>query len=145
MTFGLILARVSAFVATIPYLGGRFVPRTVKAGTALALTCFWFAESGAGTLSVATALNDRPWMAFALAIGCETLIGCALGYIFGLFLVPFRVAGEYLSQEMGLTLGTISDPTRPETTTIMGDVFETLGVMLFFTYDIHHVFLATLH
>jgi flagellar biosynthetic protein FliR len=46
---------------------------------------------------------------------------------------------------MGLTLGTISDPTRPETTTIMGDVFETLGVMLFFTYDIHHVFLAALH
>ena len=145
MTFGLILARVSAFVATIPYLGGRFVPRVVKAGTALALACFWFSESGAGALNAATVMSDRPWMAFALAIGCETLIGCALGYVFGLFLVPFRVAGEYLSQEMGLTMGAITDPSRPQMTTVLGEVFEVLGVVLFFSQNVHHVFLAALH
>ena len=52
MTFGLILARVSSFIATIPYLGGRFVPRTVKAGATLALTCFWFSESRATSIDV---------------------------------------------------------------------------------------------
>lgn len=145
MTFGLILARVSAFVATIPYLGGRFVPRVVKAGTALALTCFWFCESGAMSLKVAMSLDEQPWLAFTLAVALEAIIGCALGYIFGLFLVPFRVAGEYLSQEMGLTLGSITDPSRPQPSTVLGELFEVLGVVLFFAQNVHHVFLAALH
>jgi flagellar biosynthetic protein FliR len=145
LTFGLILARVSAFVATIPYLGGRFVPKLVKAGTTLALTCFWFAESGAMSTRVAMQMNDQPWLAFALAVAREAIIGCGLGYIFGLFLVPFRVAGEYISQEMGLTMGSITDPSRPQPTTVLGEVFEILGVVLFFAQNVHHVFLAALH
>ncbi|MEK6257829.1 MAG: flagellar biosynthetic protein FliR [Planctomycetota bacterium] len=145
MTFGLILARVSAFVATIPYLGGRFVPRLVKAGVALSLTCFWFVESGTTSINVVMAMSQQPWLAFGLAIGREVIVGCALGFIFGLFLVPFQVAGAYISQEMGLTLGSISDPTRPQVTTIMSEVFELFGVLLFFTQNVHHVFLAALH
>ncbi len=145
MSFGLILARVSAFVATIPYLGGRFVPKLVKSGMALALTCFWFAESGVTSIATVVSMNQEPWLAFTLAIAREVAIGCALGYVFGLFLVPFRIAGGYISQEMGMTLGSISDPTRPQVTTVMSDVFEMFGVLLFFTNNVHHVFLAALH
>jgi flagellar biosynthetic protein FliR len=145
MTFGLILTRVSAFVATIPYMGGRFVPGLVKAGTALALACFWFADSGATSLQIVMPMNNQPWVAFGLAVGREAVIGCALGYVFGLFLVPFRVAGEYVSQEMGLTMGSITDPSRPQPSTVMGEVFEVLGVVLFFATNVHHVFLAALH
>lgn len=145
MSFGLVLARVSSFIATIPYLGGQNVPRLIKAGTALALTCFWFAESSATSAQTVMAMEEMPWLAFALAVGREVIIGCAMGYIFGLYLVPFRVAGEYTAQEMGLTLGTITDPTRPETTTVVGEFFEIFGALLFFTQDIHHLFLAALH
>ncbi len=145
ITFGLILARVSAFMATIPYFGGRFVPGMAKAGVALALTCFWFIESGSFSVNIVIAMQSQPWMAFALAIGREVIVGSALGFVFGLFLVPFHVAGAYISQEMGLTLGTITDPTRPQVTTIMAEIFELFGVMLFFTQNIHHVFLAALH
>ena len=145
MTFGLILARVSSFIATIPYLGGQYVPNTIKAGTALALTCFWFSESGATSIGIVVAMDRQPWLAFAMAIGREVIVGCALGYVFGLFLVPFRVAGEYIAQEMGLTLGTITDPTRPGTTTAIGEFFEIFGMLLFFAQDVHHLFLAALH
>ncbi len=145
MTFGLILARVSSFIATIPYLGGRFVPRTVKAGAALALTCFWFSESRATSIQVVVSMDQQPWLAFAMAVAREVIVGSALGYVFGLFLVPFRIAGEYIAQEMGLTLGTITDPTRPQTTTALGEFFEIFGVLLFFTQDVHHLFLAALH
>lgn len=145
MTFGLILARVSSFIATIPYLGGRYVPNMIKAGTALALTCFWFTESGATSIQVVVAMDQQPWLAFAMAIGREVIVGCALGYVFGLFLVPFRIAGEYIAQEMGLTLGMITDPTRPESSSVIGEFFEIFGVMLFFANDVHHLFLAALH
>ncbi len=145
MTFGLVLARVTSFIATIPYLGGKNVPRMIKAGTGLALTCFWFAESGATSARVVMAMDQQPWLAFAMAVAREVLVGCALGYVFGLFLVPFRIAGEYIAQEMGLTLGTITDPTRPQTTTTMGEFFEMFGVLLFFTQDVHHLFLRALN
>lgn len=145
MAFGLVLARVSAFMATIPYLGGRFVPGMAKAGVALALTCFWFIESDTLSVDVVVAMHSQPWMAFALAVGREVILGCALGYVFGLFLVPFQVAGAYISQEMGLTLGTITYPTRPQVTTIMAEIFQLFGVMLFFTQNVHHVFLSALH
>jgi flagellar biosynthetic protein FliR len=145
MTFGLILARVSSFIATIPYLGGRNVPRTIKAGASLALTCFWFAQSGATSIQVVVAMDEQPWLAFGMAVGREVLIGAALGYVFGLFLVPFRIAGEYIAQEMGLTMGAITDPTRPQNTTVFGEFFEMFGVLLFFTQDVHHLFLAALH
>lgn len=145
MTFGLILARVSSFIATIPYLGGPYVPNTIKAGAALALTCFWFSESGATSIRVVVAMDQQPWLAFAMAVGREVIVGCALGYVFGLFLVPFRVAGEYIAQEMGLTMGMITDPTRPESSSVIGEFFEIFGVMLFFAHDIHHLFLAALH
>lgn len=145
MTFGLILARVSAFIATIPYLGGSNVPRTIKAGAALALTCFWFAESGVTTTRIVVMMDDLPWMAFALAVGREVIIGAALGYVFGLFLVPFRIAGEYIAQEMGMTMGAITDPTRPQQSTAVGEFFEMFGALLFFMNDVHHLFLAALH
>lgn len=145
MTFGLILARASSFVAAIPYLGGNNVPRTIKAGVALALTCFWFAESGVTTIHVVRAMEEQPWFAFGLAVGREVIIGAALGYVYGLFLIPFRIAGEYISQEMGLTLGTITDPTRPQMSTSIGEFFEIFGVLLLFTQDVHHIALTALH
>lgn len=145
MTFGLILARVSSFIATIPYLGGANVPNTIKAGTALALTCFWFGQSGATSIEVVVTMEEFPWFAFARAVGREVIVGAALGYVFGLFLAPFRVAGEYIAQEMGLTLGTITDPTRPQQSTTFGEFFEIIGALLFFTQDVHHLFLAALH
>lgn len=145
VTFALILVRVSAFVATIPYLGGRFVPRLVKVGLALALSGFWFISAGASAANEAVALNHSPWLVLAMAVGREAIVGAVLGFAFGLFLVPFRIAGEYISQEMGLTLGSITDPTRPQVTTVMGEVFELFGVLLFFTQNVHHVFLAALH
>lgn len=145
MSFGLILARVSSFIATIPYLGGSNVPHTIKAGAALALTCFWFAESGVATTRIVVLMDELPWTAFALAVGREVIIGAALGYVFGLFVAPFRIAGEYIAQEMGLTMGAITDPTRPQTSTVVGEFFELFGALLFFINDVHHLFLAALH
>lgn len=145
MTFVLILARVSAFVITVPFFGGKHIPGLIKAGMGLALTCFWFSQSQTTSLANVMQMNNQPWLGFALAVAREVIIGSALGYVLGLFIVPFRIAGEYISQEMGLTLGTISDPTRPESTTAIGDVFETLGLILFLVHDVHHVFLAALH
>lgn len=145
VTLALILARVSAFLAMSPVIGGRAVPKLVKVGLALALSSFWFASSGAAQAQTVLTLNQSPWLGLVLAVAREALIGGVLGYVFGLFLVPFRVAGEYISQEMGLTLGSITDPTRSQPSTVLGEFFEMFGAMLLLSQNVHHLFLAALH
>lgn len=145
VTLALILARVSAFLAIAPVLGGRAVPKLVKVSLALALSSFWFVSSGAAQTQTVFSLNQSPWLGLVLAVAREALIGGVLGYGFGLFLVPFRIAGEYIAQEMGLTLGSITDPTRSQPSTVFGEYFELAGTLLLLSQDVHHVFLAVLH
>ena len=126
-------------------LGGRAVPKLIKVSLTLALSSFWFLNTGALQAGAAISLNRAPWLAFVLAVAREAIVGGVLGYVFGLFLIPFRIAGEYIAQEMGLTLGSITDPTRSQPSTVVGEVFEIFGVLLFFSQNVHHLFLAVLH
>lgn len=146
VSFSLILARVAAFVATLPLFGSRQVPRVVKAGLAFALACVWFGALGSAPAAgfdhtSAVAL----WLAYALAVGREALLGAVLGYGFGLFLLPARIAGEFIGQEMGLAMANQSDPTADNSATLLAQLFEIFGVLIFFGLDGHHVWLAALH
>ncbi|MCX7418283.1 MAG: flagellar biosynthetic protein FliR [Planctomycetia bacterium] len=145
VTLALILARVSAFLALAPVLGGRAVPKLVKLSLALALSSFWFTSSGAAQAQAVFSVNQSPWLGLILAVARESIIGAVLGYTFSLFLVPFRIAGEYVAQEMGLTLGSITDPTQARPSTVMGEFFELVGTLLFLSQNVHHLFLALLH
>lgn len=145
VTLALILARVSAFLALAPVIGGRAVPKIVKLALALALAYFWFNSSGGLQTQAVFTINQSPWLGLVLAVAREAIIGAVLGYTLSLFLVPFRIAGEYIAQEMGLTLGSITDPTQSRPSTVMGEFFELAGISLFLSQNVHHLFLAILH
>lgn len=145
VTMALILARVSAFLTLAPVLGGRAVPKLVKMSLALALSSFWFTSSGAAQAQAIITLNQSPWLGLVLAVAREAVVGAVLGYVFGLFLTPFRIAGEYIAQEMGLTLGSINDPTRSQPSTVLGQFFEMMGILLLLSQNVHHLFLGMLH
>src|SRR5438093_5198334 len=115
----------------------------VRAGLALALTMVWFDFSAPGHLL--TTSFDVDWLAYGIALGREVLLGVAFGYAFGLLFVPARVAGEFIVQQMGLTLGSIADPTAGNPTGPITQILEMLGILLFLGMDGHHIFLAALH
>jgi len=146
LSFALILARVGTFVATLPLTGGQNLPRTVKVGLAGALTVMWFGVFGtdAAAQFVEVASEGR-WFQLALVVVREVVVGAALGFAFGLLLVPTRIAGAYIGQEMGLTLGAISDPGNPDSGGVVARLFEAIGILMFFALDVHHVILATVH
>jgi flagellar biosynthetic protein FliR len=143
--FSLVLARVGAFVAVLPLFGGTNVPRLVKAGLAFALATLWFGNAIPGPPEE---LLNRPvetsYLAYGVAVGRETALGALLGYAFGLFQVPARVCGEFLTEELGLSFGAFLDPTGTGNVSALTQILDALGILLFLGLDGHHLFLAAL-
>lgn len=144
IAFMLILTRVSLFLAMLPWFGDRSMPRLVKVGMAVALTYLWFGELVAGTSKESFSLAAGHWLALAIAVGREALFGAVLGYWFSLLLLPARIAGSYIGQEMGLTMATVTDPATQVSGNVVGTLFETFALAVFFVADIHHVVLGVL-
>ncbi len=143
--FALVLARVGAFVAVMPLFAGQGTPKMVRAGLALALSVFWFGHLGPPADLARFHAAPLPWLLFLLALGREALLGAVVGLLFSLFLAPVRIAGEFISQQIGLAQagllgGTFSTPAGPLTL-----VLETLAGLVFLELNGHHVVLAVLH
>ncbi len=145
LLFSLVLTRVGAFVAVLPLFGSINVPRTVKAGLAFALATVWFGNVAAELpTSLLTASPETSWFAYGLAVAREAVMGAMLGYAFGLFQVPARVCGEFLTEELGLSFGAFIDPTTQGNVSALTQIIEALGVLLFLGLDGHHLFLTAL-
>ena len=141
----LVLFRCAAFVAFLPPVAGQSIPNTVKIGLAIALTIVLAPEFGGpaalelyGTTSGAAAWLRLSWLAAR-----ETILGASLAWLFGLCLVPPRIAGAYIAQEMGLTMAQITSAADNQQSNVVSQVFESLAVLMFFGLNLHHtMFLA---
>ena len=145
--FSLYLARVGTFVAVLPLWSRHNIPHLVKVGLSLALAAMWF---GSGirlppASSWAQHASDISWLAYGLALGKEAVLGALLGYAMGLFLLPATVAGEYLTQEMGFSFGSMLGAGGNVTSGALTLIFEAIAILIFLGLDGHHVFFAVLH
>jgi flagellar biosynthesis protein FliR len=141
----LLLARIGGFVAVAPPFAGR-APRTVRAGLAMALTAFYLGSAAPGwDTTFAQRADQLGSVAYTLALIRETLLGAAMGFAFGLFLLPARIAGEFMTQQVGLAVAPQVGPTGSDLTSALTHVLEAAATMLFLVADGHHVLLASLH
>lgn len=145
-TLTLALVRIASFVAVFPLFAGRNLPNTVKIGLSVVLAGAWFL---AGLPSTGVAPGpDGAWGTMTVwSIGAmrETALGAALAFAMGLFLLPLQIAGSFIGQEMGLSMAAQADPTNQGASTVVNQLFLTIGMLLFFTFDLHHELLRTLH
>lgn len=142
----LILFRVSAFIAFLPPLNGQGMPATVKIGLAAAITFLLagrFAPAIASSIDTSTT-GASAWLQLALLGIRETALGAGLAWIFSLCLVPVRIAGAWIAQEMGLTLGGLSSPMDQQPSNVVSTLLEALSIIMFFMLDLHHVMLYSL-
>jgi flagellar biosynthesis protein FliR len=129
----------------VPIIGGKQTPHMVKIGLSIALTSVWFAKWGiVPSISIMSLVADDHWLGLALAVGREASIGAFLGFVAGIFLLPPKIAGAYIAQEMGLTIGAITDPASGSSGSVLTHLLEAIGVLVFFALDIHHVLLGAL-
>jgi flagellar biosynthetic protein FliR len=136
----LVLFRNAAFVAFLPPVAGRTIPKTVKVGLAVALTLV-FAPRFAGVTAMQLQLSSTDagvWLQIGWLAARETAVGASLAWLFGLCLVPGRIAGAYIAQEMGLTMAQLTSATDDQQSNVVSQGFEALGVLLFFGLNLHH-------
>ena len=142
---GLILARVGAFVAVMPPFATR-TPRSVRAAFAVALTAFYLTSAAPiWDAGFARSAIDTYPLRYALALVRETLLGASMGFTFALFLLPARIAGEFVTQQIGLNAAQAIGPTGDGGGGPLTNAFETAGGLLFLGLDGHHTVLLALH
>lgn len=146
VVFGLILVRVATLLAVFPLFGGRNLPNTVKIGFAVAITLLWSTSGAVADLST-TSPPDwcGHWLWYGVAVVREVVVGASLGVALGLFVLPAQIAGSYLSQELGLTLATLTNPSDNSASTVGTQLMSSLAALLFFALDLHHAVLRTLY
>ncbi|MCP4783560.1 MAG: flagellar biosynthetic protein FliR [Fuerstiella sp.] len=130
----LVLFRNAAFVAFLPPVAGKSIPKTVKVGLAVAPR---FAGVTAMQLQVSST-GAGVWLQIGWLAARETAVGASLAWLFGLCLVPGRIAGAYIAQEMGLTMAQLTSATDDQQSNVVSQGFEALGVLLFFGLNLHH-------
>jgi len=142
---GLILARIAAFVGVMPVFATR-TPLLVRTGLVIALTAFYVGSvTPDWNPALAARASEVHPIRYAVALVREALIGAAMGFAFGLFLLPARVAGEFVTLQVGLNVAPQVGPSGSEAAGPLTNIFETVAALVFLAADAHHLVLAALH
>ncbi len=131
-TFVFVLMRVGGFVFAMPIFRREMLPRTVKVGLIMSLAMFWFPAVGS---AVPSDLGTSAIIVFGIR---EVILGVTIGMLLGFFLLPARVAGSWVSQEIGLSMGQQADPVTRENSTVVSQVFVAIATLMFLAMDLHH-------
>lgn len=122
--------RIGAALQVLPVIGGRGIPARARLITTLALSA-----------ALSTVLPAPPPMAVdaatALGVLREFTVGIAIGLMLRLAFEAGQLAGELVSQGMGLSFATMADPLSGASSPVLSQWFYLSFALLFFTVDGH--------
>jgi flagellar biosynthesis protein FliR len=132
----LVFSRVGSALMLLPGFGDLYVPQR------------WRLLLGGGlSLLVAAAiapdlppLPAQPVQLIALLFS-EIVIGLFLGTIARMLLAALETAGGIVSMQLGLSSAQVFNPAMQQQSVITGTLMVTLGVLLIFLTDTHHLLL----
>lgn len=137
---GLHATRILAALAMMPAFGSGPATRFTKVGLGVMIAV---AVAGARPHDTWNDPGTDP-MALGLAGMREVLIGLLLGWIGRSILEIFRSAGSLISHEMGLNTANQLDPVSGQPVPLIGYMYESAGLVLFFAMKAHHAVLGAI-
>ncbi len=137
LLFCVVLARVGGLVTFAPFWGNQGAAPRIRAMLALVLA---LALTPAIAPRMATPPNDL--LGFGVVIILELATGCVFGFTGRLIFSALELAAQMLSLQLGLTLGSIIDPSTRAQTTALGTLAQMFGLMVMLAADGHHWVLA---
>lgn len=122
--------RIGAAVQVLPVLGGRGIPVRARLMVTLAISA-----------ALSTVLPAPPAMgvdaATVLGVMRELTVGIAIGLMLRFAFEAGQLAGELVSQGMGLSFATMADPLSGASSPVLSQWFYLVFALLFFTLDAH--------
>lgn len=128
--------RIGAMLLLSPFLGTQSVPRRVRLVFALALS------AALAPLVPPPALQAGLNAETVLAIARELAIGACLGFLLRLAVEAVAMAGELVSQGMGLAFAQMVDPVRGTQSAVVSQWFMVITALVFFAVDGHLALIA---
>jgi flagellar biosynthetic protein FliR len=136
---GLVFSRLGAIVMLIPGLGETFIPPRIRLAFALSLMLMLFPLVGGGAPPLPA---DAAGM--ALAVIKELAIGVMIGGVLRLFMTSLASAGEIISIQTTLAFSQTANPMQAQPSTTVGTFLGLMGLVLIFTTNLHHFFIAAI-
>lgn len=127
----MIASRMSGIVMFAPFLGDAAIPTGIKAALVLALTALLYPVLSPHVL----AASPERW---PFVVGCELLIGIALGLAANLVFDAAQMAGQILSVQMGYSLVNILDPQTQVETNVLSVFHQNFLLLIFLALNAHH-------
>lgn len=141
LLFILAFLRITALIATFPIFGVPSIPNTTKILFSLVLAIVLFPSVKASNSHFGGGLNTGfMWLALR-----EVFIGTILGSVARLYFMSINVAGQMMSNSLGLTAAQMFNPLMGSQSNVLEQFQVTMAMLLFLTFDGHHIFLTAIH
>jgi len=125
--FLVILLRSSIFVTLIPIIGGKELPKQFRIGFAVFIAILL-------TPVVKVEIHEN---SILMLIVKELLVGFAFGFTIRVIFMAVNLAGQLMSQSIGLSAGSVFNPEIGQSTQI-SEVLGTISMLYFLVLDVHH-------
>lgn len=135
----LILARIAGVFIQAPLFSSRSFPLPAKTALAVWLAIIlWFV----------TPLNPglpADFLGLVAALTLEVIIGYLIGFICYIIFIALQSGGEIIDLQMGLSVASALDPVFGSVISIIGRLVFFMSLLLFITFDGHHLILSAFH
>ncbi len=137
--FFMVLMRISAFVVSWPVFGVETVSQPVKILFAVILSLVIFPTLHWSAPQVEAIKSDLMLLALR-----EAFIGLSVGYLARFFFFSFRVAGEMVSQSIGLGAAQVYNPALGGQSTSLEQFYLGLASLFYLGVNGHHYLISGL-
>ncbi len=140
----LLFIRCAAFVAAMPLYAAR-VPVSVRVGLAIYLLFFFYNTTQIPIQRGHLSIDSMISLTGLYLVVREIFFGTAMAVIFNLWLIPARLAAEFISFQIGLNAAALPGPASAEGGGVLVSLFESMAAIIFLILDGHHIVLHSLY
>lgn len=136
--FFLILVRISGFIYTAPFFSLNNVPNRVKVGFSIFLAAILYYSVPGAMPEYTTTIG------FAILVVQEAVAGAIMGLFANISYYILAFSGQIIDMEIGFSMVNELDPTTHIQTTITGNLYGYLIMLMMIITDLHHYILRAL-
>ncbi len=139
LVFSLVLIRMISFIVASPVFGSAQISAHAKV-----LLCVTLAICLFPSIPVDSKVYDGLKNDLISLAGREVLVGISLGFFSRMFFYTVSMAGQLISNSIGLSAGQMFNPLLGSPGNIIEQFYSILGMLFFFMVNGHHMLIGAL-